>query len=47
MSPSVSAGSAALMKYAQAVAIAAPEEAPRDSDAAPRPEQEAARHKAE
>ena len=47
MLPSVSAGSAALTKYAQAVAIAAPKAAPRDSDAAPRPEQEAARQNAE
>ena len=47
MLPSVSAGSAALTKYAQAVAIAAPEEAPRDSDAAPRTEQEAVRQNAD
>jgi hypothetical protein len=47
MLPSVSPGSAALTKYANAVAIAAPEEAHRDSDAAPRPEQEAARQNAE
>lgn len=47
MLPSVSAGSAALTKYAQAVAIAAPEAAPRDSDPAPRQEQEAARQNAE
>lgn len=47
MLPSVSAGSAALTKYAQAVSIAAPDAAPRDSDAAPRTEQEAARQNAE
>ena len=47
MLSSVSASSAALMKYAQALAIAAPEAAPRDSDAAPRTEQEAARQNAE
>lgn len=47
MLPTVSAGSAALTKYAQAVAIAAPEEAPRDSDSPARPEQEAARQNAD
>lgn len=47
MLPSVSAGSAALTKYAQAVAIAASEDTHRDSDATPRPEQEAARQNAE
>ena len=47
MLPSVSAGSAALTKYAKAVAIAAPEQAYRDTDATPRPEQEAARQNAE
>lgn len=47
MLPSVSAGSAALTKYAQAIATATPETPPGNDDGAPRAEQEAARHKAE
>ncbi|MFT5487299.1 MAG: hypothetical protein ACI9JL_001036 [Paracoccaceae bacterium] len=47
MLPSVSAGSAALMKYAQAIATAAPETTPGNDDGAARAEQEAARHKAD
>lgn len=47
MLPSVSAGSAALTKYAQAIATATPETAPGNDDGAPRAEQEAARHQAE
>lgn len=46
MLPSVSAGSAALTKYAQAIATAAPETTPGNDEGAPRTEQEAARHKA-
>lgn len=47
MLPSVSAGSAALTKYAQAIATAAPETTSGNDDRATRIEQEAARHKAE
>lgn len=47
MLPSVSAGSAALMKYAQAIATAAPETTPGNDDGTTRTEQEAARHKAD
>lgn len=47
MLPSVSAGSAALTKYAQAIATATPETTPGSDDGAPRAEQEAARHKAD
>lgn len=47
MLPSVSAGSAALTKYAQAIATAAPETTPGHDDGAARTEQEAARHKAD
>lgn len=47
MLPSVSAGSAALMKYAQAITTAAPETASGNDDGAARTEQEAARHKAD
>lgn len=47
MLPSVSAGSAALTKYAQAIATAAPETTPGNDDGATRTEQEAARHKAD
>jgi hypothetical protein len=44
MLPSVSAGSAALTKYAQAKATATPETMPGKDDGAARTEQEAARH---
>lgn len=47
MLPSVSAGSAALTKYAQAITTAAPETTSGNDDGAPRTEQEAARHKAD
>lgn len=46
MLPSVSAGSAALTKYAQATATAAPETSLGNDGDTPRTEQEAARHKA-
>lgn len=47
MLPSVSAGSAALTKYAQAIATAAPETTSGNDGDATRTEQEAARHKAD
>ena len=47
MLPSVSAGSAALTKYAKAIAAAAPDQAAQDGETAPRPEQDAARHNAD
>ncbi|MGB0631291.1 MAG: hypothetical protein ACPGRZ_11410 [Alphaproteobacteria bacterium] len=47
MLPSVSAGSAALTKYAQAIAAAAPDHAAHDGETAPRPEQDAARQNAD
>ena len=47
MLPSVSAGSAALTKYAKAIAAAAPDQAAQDGDTTPRTEQEAARHNAD
>ena len=47
MLPSVSTGSAALTKYAQATAIAVPETSPGHDDATARTEQDTARHKAD
>ena len=47
MLPSVSTGSAALTKYAQATAIAAPETSPGHDDSTARMEQDTARHKAD
>jgi hypothetical protein len=47
MLPSVSAGSAALMRYAQAIATAAPDTTPGNDEGTARTEQEAARHKAD
>jgi hypothetical protein len=47
MLPSVSAGSAALTKYAQATANAAPETSPGNDDVSAHTEQDTARHKAD